>query len=282
VTGGTNANPTIDPKDRIADVETLRKLAPDDVASMQQLLARNPYWSDLRDQLGAAYDRGGDHDKAAKTFADGIAATPRLAPQFAMSAASSLLDAHQIDGAFAHAQFAASHDAPGAHLLLGEIALARNDLASAASEAQIAEREASDRPRAIFLEAKIAAAKRDYATTLSLLEKARNAAQQTNASLPPRFHYVAGDALAHAGRFDDAMKEMDAEIASDPHDVQAYADRALLDVMHGDRVHAVATLEAMAAANRSKRVLEFGAATLEKWGDHADAQKWRARSRVAE
>src|SRR5204863_526409 len=138
VSAGTSATPTIDPKDRIADLEALRRLNSDDVAAMEQLLARNPYWSDLRDQLGAAY--------------------------------------------------------------------------------------------------------------------ARRAASETHASLPPRFHYVAGDAFAHAGKIDDAVKEMDAEIATDSHDVQAYADRALLDVVRGDHPHAIAILEAMARANPSAEV----------------------------
>ena len=119
-------------------------------------------------------------------------------------------------------------------------------------------------------------------TAIALIDSARRAAAETHASLPPRFHYVAGDAFAHAGKIDDAMKEMDAEIATDPHNVQAYADRALLDVVRGDRPHAIAILESMARANPSAEVVRFGADTLEKWGDHADAVRWRSRSRVAQ
>ena len=102
------------------------------------MLAANPRWSDIRDQLGAAYDDAGDHLRAARLYEDGIRATPRLAGAFALSAASSLFDAHRFDEAAAHAHAAETTEPAGAHLLLGEIALARNDLATASREQGIA------------------------------------------------------------------------------------------------------------------------------------------------
>jgi len=264
VNGGVSANPTLDPKEHIADLETLRKLKPDDVASMEPLLARNPYWSDLRDQLASAIDRSGDHARAASVYEAGITATPRLAPQFALSAASSYADARQLDRALPLAQFAASHDAPGAELLLGEIALARGELPQAVAHAQNAERDAADRPHAYFLEARVAAARHDYASALAMIEKCAATARATGASLPARFHYVAGDVYAHSGRASDAKHELEAEIASDPHDVQAYADLALLAWIAGDRGAAEQTIDAMIRANPTPDTRAFAARWREK------------------
>ena len=71
-------------------------------------------------------------------------------------------------------------------------------------------------------------------------------------SLPRGFHYAAGDALAHIGKTADAEREFEAEIAADPHDVQPYADLALLQIMRRDRAAALQTIDRMAAANPSR------------------------------
>jgi arylsulfatase A-like enzyme/tetratricopeptide (TPR) repeat protein len=281
VSGGANANPTVDPKDRIGDLEVLRKLGPDDTASMEQLLARNPYWSDLRDQLGAAYDRVGDPVKAARVYEDGIAATPRLAAQFAVSAASSMLDAHQIDRALPLVQFAAAHGAPGAELLSGEIALARGELPQAMAHAQNAEREPGDRPHALFLEARIASARHDYAGAAAAAESAEQIAVATGASLPAHFHAFAGDVFAHANRVADAKRELAAAIAADRHDVQSYGNLALLQFIAGDRAAALTTIEGMVHANPTRATVDFAASSLEKWGLPEEAARWRSR-RVAQ
>ena len=275
VSGGASANPTLDPKEHIADLETLRAIRPDDVASMDALLARNPYWSDLRDQLASAIDRSGDHARAASVYEAGISATPRLAPQFALSAASSYVDAKEIDRAIPLASFAASRNAPGADLLLGEIALARNELPQAIAHAQNAERDTSDRPHAYFLEARVAVARRDYSSALAMIERCEADARASNASLPSHFHYVAGDVYAHSGRTADAQREFEKEIAIDPHDVQAYADLALLSLIGGDRSAADRTIDAMLAANPTAEAKAFA----KRWREKASSA---AAGRVAQ
>lgn len=278
VSAGSSANPNIDPKDHIADLEILRKRGTSDVAAMEALLARNPYWSDLRDQLGEEYDRRGEYAKAARVYQDGMAATPRFAGQFAVSAASSLLDANQIDAALPLAQFAVERNAPGAELVAGEIALVRGELPQAIAHAQNAEREPSDRAQALFIEARVAVARKDYATALALLGKSEETAKATQASLPERFHTVAGDVLAHVGRVADAKREFELSVREDPHDVQAYGDLALVQFMSGDRAGVEATFETMVRENPSRAAYDFAASSVAKWGDAAGAAKWRARA----
>lgn len=275
-----------DPKTRIGDLAKLKAIGTErdpakQIAMIEPLLAGNPRWSDLRDQLGQAYDATGDHQKAAAAYEAGITATPRLASQFARSAAESLLLAGNLADAEAHARVALAGNAPGSHLLLGEIALARRDLDAAFAEAQAAEHESSDRVPALFLMSRIQAGKGDYAGVLRTLQLAENARRTNGGSMPARMHYVVGDALAHVGRVDEARVEFEKEIASDPNDVQAYSDLALLDYMTGRRDEALRTLSRMAAANPTKETFLFAADSLERWGDHENSETWRKRAETA-
>jgi tetratricopeptide (TPR) repeat protein len=260
--GADEGGPLPDPKSRIGDLAKLKAIAnvrdpAKQIAMIEPLLAANPKWSDLRDQLGDAYDAIGEHQKAAATYEAGINATPRLAAQFARSAAQSLLLAGDVAGAEAHARVALAGNAPGSHLLLGEIALARRDFNAAFDESVAAEGEASDRAQALFLKARVAAAKGDYPAALQTLRMVDDARQKNGASLPERFHYVSADALAHLGRFDDARTQFEQEIAADPHDVHAYSDLALVELMAGRRDDAMRILERMTTVNPTREALEL-------------------------
>ena len=68
-------------------------------------------------------------------------------------------------------------------------------------------------------------------------------------------------------------------IAADPHDVQPYADLALLQIMRRDRAAALQTIDRMAAANPSRDTVLFAADSLDRWGEHEAAAKWRAKAR---
>jgi len=270
-----------DPSECLADLARLKEVAAmhgaEAITQLEKMLAANPRWSDIRDQLGAAYDEAGDHLRAARLYEDGIRATPRLAGAFALSAAASLFDAHHLDEAAAHAQAAVSAEPAGAHLLLGEIALARNDLAAAAREQSIAASFRYNRGHALFLQARIAAAQRDFARAIDRLKATNDACRADGESLPRGFHYAAGDALAHVGRTAEAEREFEAEIVADPHDVQPYADLALLRFMRHDRAAALQTLDRMTAANPSRDTYLFAAESLDRWGEHQAAAEFRAR-----
>jgi len=284
VSGGSDSGDSSrDPRECLGDLARLKEVATlkgsEAIARLESMLAANPRWSDIRDQLGAAYDEAGDHLRAARLYEDGIRATPRLAGAFALSAASSLFDAHRLDDAAAHAHAAESTEPAGAHLLLGEIALARNDVATAAREQSIAASFRSSRGHAMFLAARIAAAQHDFARAIDLLRATSEACRESGESLPRGFHYAAGDALAHIGRTADAEREFEEEIAADPHDVQPYSDLALLQIMRRDRVAALRTIDRMAAANPSRDTFLFAADSLERWGEHQAAAQWRAKAR---
>ncbi|HEV7922327.1 MAG TPA: sulfatase-like hydrolase/transferase [Thermoanaerobaculia bacterium] len=251
VSAGGGEETLADPKEHIAEFEQLRQAMRDQsIPELEQLLARNPRWSDVRDLLGVAWERRGDSARAAKIYQDGIVLTPRLAPEFALSAASALLDAGQYADAAKHARFAAEQGAPGAHLMLGEIELAGDHLDAAGAEEQVAEQNAAEKAHALFLAARIASARRDFPRALQLLEESERERQRIGASLPENFHYVAADTLARLGRVPEAMREFEAELRMNPRNGRAYRDLALLQTIVGDKAGAARTKERMAAMVR--------------------------------
>lgn len=231
---------TIDPKDRIGDLEKLKDAS---IATMQELLAANPQWTDLRDRLGLALAASGDHERAARVFEEGIAATPKLAPSFAISAATELFELGRLDEAEARARFGAESGVQQGYLLLGEIALARGKWDEAAAHAEIARKSAALAPHATFIDARVAAARRDFRTAVMLLSKTQHEQQRSGGSLPRRFHFAAGDVLARLGKMNEARRAFEEEIARDPKNAEAYARLASIHQITGDANAARATLE---------------------------------------
>jgi choline-sulfatase len=278
VSGGSDASngPLPDPKDVIGQLATLKSAH--SIDDLQRLLAANPRWSDVREQLGAELGRAGDHVGAARVFEEGIRTAPRLAGTFALSAGFELLAMHDVAGAASHAQLALSAGEPGAHLLLGEIALMQHDAASASREEAAAEEVASQKAHALFLDARIAAMQHDYLRTLRILDDVQRARAITGESLPEHFHYVAGDALARTNRPAEAESEMAREIAGDPHDLRAYVDLSLLQFIRGERDAAEATLAKLAAMHLDAALSAEVARELATFGDPVRSNEWQRRS----
>jgi choline-sulfatase len=257
VSAGSGASgPLPDPKEHIGDLAILKAIAAsprDAIPKMEKLLAGNPAWSDVRDQLGAAYEAAGDPARAAKVYEEGIRATPRLAPEFALSAASALLEAGDPAGAEAHARLAEAGEPAEAHLLLGEIALARGDLAAASAHATAAESFRAERGHALFLSARIAAAQRDHPRALALFDEVQHAHAESGESLPQHFDYAVADTLARSGRVPEAVAAFGRAIDAEPRDRRAYADLALLQFAGGDAAGADATLARLVARNPAQR-----------------------------
>jgi choline-sulfatase len=278
VSAGSDAGngPLPDPKDVIGQLATLKSAH--SIDDLQGLLVANPRWSDVREQLGAELGRAGDHAAAARVFEDGIRMAPRLTGTFALSAGFEMLTMHDNAGAASHAQLALSAGEPGAHLLLGEIALVQRDVAAASREEAAAEEMASQKAHALFLAARIAAMQHDYPRTLRILDEVQRTRALTGESLPEHFHYVAGDALARTNRTAEAENEMVREIAGDPHDLRAYVDLSLLQFIRGEHDDAERTLAKLAALHPDAALSAEVARELATFGDATGSGEWEHRS----
>ncbi|HET7433358.1 MAG TPA: sulfatase-like hydrolase/transferase [Thermoanaerobaculia bacterium] len=240
------AKSELNPRDHLGDLDALKHVTElmsarqyaEAAKTIEDLLTRNPGWSDLRDTLGVAYEAMGDLPRAEKTYRDAIRATPELAPDFALSLAGVLLEERKYDEAAAHAKIALQSNPSGAHELLANIAMLRGDLDTALREVQQA-------PQADFLRAQILAALGDLPAALQTLQRMH----ERHAPLPRRYFYVTADILARLGRLPQAQEAFERAVQTEPHDTEAWAHLAFLQQMQGDATGARATLDAMVAAN---------------------------------
>ncbi len=251
-TGASNENP----RDHLGDLAKLKDV--NDlmtrheyaiaVTRIEDLLHRNAGWSDLRNDLGFAYEELGDLPDAEKTYRDGIRVTPQLSGDFALSLASILAREGKLDDAVAHAKLALASNEPGAHEVLARIALVRKDFAGALREAEAMRTSPAHQLSADVLTAQILVAKGNREEALAILQRALDHANATDVQLPRRYWFITGDVLASMGRTGDARAAFAHAIAADPADRDAYISLAFLEAASGDRAAADAALTRMTAA----------------------------------
>lgn len=261
VSAGASRPSSLNPRDHLRDLDELKtvtelmagKKYDDAIARIEALLARNPGWSDLRDELGVAYEASGDLAGAERVYRAAIATTPELAHDFALSLAAVLLAQGRHDEAEQHARVALHSNPPAAHHRLGEIALARGDVDRAEAEAREARKAPAVELHADFLLARVLIARRDLAGAIALLQKMR----ERRLPLPPRYYFVAGDALARAGRLPEARDAFERQIAIEPRDRDAWVALAMVHRIGGDTAAAQATLQRMVEANPDAQTREL-------------------------
>lgn len=249
------------PRDRLGDLAELKSvtelMARRDYAAaarrIEDLLRRNPGWSDLRDDLALAYEQLGDLGSAERTYRDGIRATPELSSELALSLAAILAKQGKLDEAAAHAEVAKRVNPAGAHELLARIALVRGELAAAMEHADALASTPAYAIAAEMLRAEVLAKQKRRDEAWSALGRVRARAASERAPLPPRFWFVTGDVLAGTGRMDEARAALERAIAADPGDRDAYVALSFVEAASGDRDAAARVLRRMTAAIPASR-----------------------------
>jgi tetratricopeptide (TPR) repeat protein len=219
--GGSHAKSNLNPREHLGDLDALKETTQlmashryaEASRKMEELLARNPGWSDLRSDLGLAYEQLGDLDRAEKTYRAAIAATPELAPDFALSLGDVFLAEGKLDDAGTHARLAMKTNPKGAHELLAHVALQRKDLDEAVREAQAAH---SD-----FLLANIYMARDDPRSALGVMQRIYDESRANGTSLPRGYFTFAGDVFVRLGRPGDARVAYERALQLHPDDAHA-------------------------------------------------------------
>ena len=233
-----------DPKDRMHELEELKAGSELErtgelraaAAKFESLAARNPQFADAWLRLGSVQERLGRDEAAVASYRRGIEAAPALAPQIALSLGALYLRLGRTDDAAAHAQLALSTQSAAAHHLLGRIALARRDVATAEREARLAMASPLYRDRATLL----------LATALTLQGRFPEALRLLETPLDVRgYHAARGELFAFMDRTAEAETAFRAELASFPDNREAYAKLAVLYFALGRPDDANATLDKM-------------------------------------
>ncbi|HVT02014.1 MAG TPA: sulfatase-like hydrolase/transferase [Thermoanaerobaculia bacterium] len=272
-----------DPKDHLQDLSLLKGTSElmsagrfkEAVPPLRALLDKNAGWSDVRDQLAVACQRSGDLDGAIALYREGIRVTPELAGEFALSLASIYLEGKQFDKAASHARLAMRSNAPGAHQVLGEIALAKHDLDAAMKEAGEAAKYPSQLMEAELLRARIETARGDRAAAAQDLRNVETEASRRRVASPAHTEFLLGDTLARGGETAEAEQHFVREIRRFPDNLEAYTSLALLQfLVDRQPSKAVATLDAMCSRNPSAASRKIAAENLTTWGDVTDAKRF--------
>lgn len=279
------SGPLPDPKDHIADIEQMRVAARaeerGDAAEArriyEEVLARNPRFTDAWIRMAGMYETSGQPAKAEEAYKRAIATAPSLASGFALSLGNLQLRMRKYDDAAAHAQLALNKAsaAGGAHLLLARIALARGNAAEAEREARLAAEESGRRREATLLIAELRVAQGRFAEALQITDQLRD---EPGAAALMDLDSTRGDILARMNRNAEAEAAFRAEIANFPRNRKAYTRLAVLYVSMNRPDDAERALEEMFEKNRSRSTAELAAGTWAAVEHGPGAARWRQRA----
>lgn len=277
-----------DPKDGIRDLEDLRtasrlehegKLALAE-QGYRAIIAKSPRMSEAWLRLAALQERRGDYESAAESYRQVIAAAPALAPQVGTSAGTVLLRLGRLDEARAHAELSLENSPGGAHHLLGRVALARGDFATAEREAQAAMADKSWRGPGAVLQAVAFTQQGRFAEALSILD--RTAAEYRGIGPVRDLEATRGDVLARMDRVAEAEAAFTTEIRAFPNNVDAYSRLALLYLATGNPGRANEVLEEMVRVSPTRSAYKLAAGVFRSVGSEREAERWERRAGSAQ
>ena len=242
------------------------------------MYAENPGMQEAGIKLAELQVAAGRDDDAAATYRQVLARSPVPLPDLAISLGFVELARKEYDEAAKLARSALTALPGKAHLLLCRVALARNDLAAAESEAKAAAGEADAQPPAVLALAEVRIRAGRLAEALADVDRA--AARARELRLPPvwNLEFVRGDALARMNRLSEAEAAFRAEIAAFPGNTQAFTSLVVLRFMQGDRPGVDRLLEEMYRATPTPKTALLAASTFDSLGERARAAAWRGRA----
>ena len=104
-----------------------------------------------------------------------------------------------------------------------------------------------------------------------------DAVKETGANAVPLVDYVRGNVHAFSGRAAEAEAAFRLEIEKFPHEREAYASLAVLQLLQGKGTEAEATMRRFVAANPGRASYLFAAQTFAEVGDQRRAGEWRRK-----
>jgi len=251
---------------------------PEAIAILRAIVAENPAMSDVWVKLGELYSSVGLQDEAAAAYRKALASSPVYLPDISVALGFVELARRDLGAAEAIARKALADVPTKAHELLARVALAKGDLATAASEARAAAGSRNPQPSAILVMAEVELHAGRPAEALQVVERAEGYARDLRLPSVYDLEFLRGDALARLNRMDEAEAAFRAEIGAFPGHTQAYANLAVIRFLRGDRGTVDTLMEQMFRANPSPNTCLLAATTCETLGEKPQAAAWRRRA----
>ena len=286
-----------DPKDRIGDLALFRKamrlkgvgLHQLAAADLEKVVKSSPRMIDAWDELGDAYRRLGQPDKAVGAYRSGLAVAPsRGGAHLALT--DFLVELGRLDEARREADAVAPYRPGEAEVRRAFIEAAGGSPAAARASALRAVKELP--AAAAFVDGFLAHGRKEYAAAVPLLEKALEGVAGRSPRTFPRLHYLLGSALAaESARATDeasrarlrkeAERHLRTELALEPTSAGAVAALAHVHAVEGSPENLRRTLNAFAIGNPSPATFRFVATAFAQAGLGEDAARWDQRARAS-
>ena len=273
-----------DPKDHIASSGAIRRAflafqerRYDDTArDCAQLLHDNPNMVDVWSIYAQSLTKLGRYDEAIAAAKEGLTRAPTNTA-FAIMIANVALEENMLDLAEQHARLIAKDGPNESHNLLGQVYLQRKDYAHAAKEANAWLAGNRDRPFALMLLGRIDMEQGKLDEALRYFDQALTINAEKAHAPVPRLNFFRGDALARAGRAEEAEAAFRKEIELFPADPQAYKNLLLLYAVEGKLDAATQLTFSLEKAAPIPPAYAAISETLKSIGDANGARFWAAR-----
>jgi choline-sulfatase len=257
--GSSGDGPLPSPRTKIGTLADLKegfrlsaaKDHPAAVTAFRRVIAENPKMVDAWEFLGRSLQRMGRTDEALAAFQEGLKIS-NGSPEIAVAAASLYLDLGQLDDAAAHAKMALVTHPSFSHGLLAQIAMERDRLDEAESEARAAMVDQSMRVGPMITLAEVFHRRKQDAQALDMVRKAEQAYGEREAKDPELIrglNLVRGKILADQGDALGAESAFKQELEMFPDSVRAYSSLAILYALSGRTGEVGPTLQRMVESN---------------------------------
>jgi tetratricopeptide (TPR) repeat protein len=280
-----------DPKDKIAVLEQYRAGLdlvragdmPAAIRAFKGLTSDNPGLADAWGELAGLLVRMGRLDEALAAYKKLVEAAPHD-PAAIVSVAQTLIDLGRLDEARLQAE-AALKMLPdtehrwraSSHKMLMRIAMARRDLATARSEAKLAEAADPEMPLTDYLEGLIAHKAGRFEEALPHFTAALRKVQGRTFQVPDVRYYLA-DTLARLARYEEAERLFREELHFFPASFRSHAGLAMLYQAQGRPVDAAGEIEDMVRVSPSPASFALAAQLWDMFGERGKAAETRRRA----
>ena len=280
-----------DPKDKRDVVDRYRSARrlvgerkwPEAIDIFQKILPDEPAASRVWGELGDVATLAGRYAVALDAYQHVIALEPLGAAGY-LGAANASLKSHRLDDAqqqAGQAVEAAGLDArrlAEAHALLATVALARHDADAARGAAVLVQQSDPASVWPVYVDARLLYDEGYYAEALPLLERAIAELRKARGGAIPDLHYVTGDVLLQAGRYDEAETQLREELRGFPHNVLASAALASLYQATGQLESAARVVSDLTRVTPTPESYALAARLWTSLGDRKQAAQIRAEA----
>lgn len=237
------------------------KQYPAALEKLRAIVQKNPRMTDVWIRLAQVYGELGEAEPCIAAYRNAMASSGVPSPEVALMLGNFELQSGRLDDAAQAAQATMSASPDAATELLARVALARKDYATAESLAR-----KLTSPAGAVLLGEILEARGDRSGALAATDEARRRAQAAGVAHVYGLEALRGDVLALTDHPAEAIAAFETEIGAFPQNRIAYSRLAILYHLTGDHARFESTLRKLVTANPTPAARQLAAKTRTELG----------------